>query len=62
MDRHDGYVNLNNIMRLVYPIIMEDTVEFYIPKQSNDRTLPLCVNKLVTFVERDYLKGHPITK
>ena len=56
------YAYLKNILKTVSLIIMEDTVMFQILKKDLVTPFPVHVNKVITFVQIDYLSGCPFTK
>ena len=56
------YTSLYHIKRLVHPLIMYDPLEFQIPYHKNAMSLPDNVDNIMTFIERENLRGCPFTK
>ena len=50
------YVSLNNIIRMIHSIIIKYTSYFQIPKQVNNNHLPVRVNNIMTYAERQDLQ------
>ena len=50
--RHYGHVVIDEIMKSVKPIIMEDTIESQITKNGVVTPLPTHINKVITFVDK----------
>ena len=50
--RHDGYEALQNIMRIIHQINIENYVDLQISKKSLSANFPVHFNNFVTFVER----------
>ena len=50
-DRDDGYADLENTLRMIHPINLEDNLRFQISKQDNATTFPVRVNNVITFSE-----------
>ena len=44
-------------MRLAHPIIMENSEDLHISKQCVDSPIPDHVNKVMTFVDREDVRG-----
>ena len=61
-DRNYRYEFIHNIMRTVQPIIIEDTMEFNIPKQTVYTPFKVNVNKVINFLYIGYLSCPPLNK
>ena len=53
--RDNGCVLLQNIMRVVHPIVVDGTVEFQIPNQDNSTALLVHVIIVINFEKLEYL-------
>ena len=62
LDRDNSNLSIHNIMRIVHPILTEDTVEFNTPKQVSITPFLEHVKKMMTFADKEDLKNHPFTK
>ena len=60
--RNVRYSYLNNIIRLLHPTIMEDTVGFHITKPGVSIPFPVRANKVLIFVEIEELRDCMFTK
>ena len=49
-------------MRLVHTLLMGESLECHIISQKNSMSFPDYVENIMTYVEREYLIGHPLTK
>ena len=60
--RYGGYTYLQNVMRNVHTIFLEDTVELYILMQGNVTTFPVHVKNDMTFIDIKDLWVNTFTK
>ena len=49
-DRNNGYTALYNIMLLVYPLLMDESVEFHIPYQKKIISFPDNVDNIMNYI------------
>ena len=62
VDRHDLYAYIQNITMMVNIVIIEYTVGLHIITKITETPLPVHVNKVMSFVERKDMRGHPFIK
>ena len=54
---YGGYIDLHSIIRTVFTILMEETLELKIPNKFDANTISLNVKNIIIFDHGEYLRG-----